>query len=126
MFQNYALIDDKSVKDNLMIVLKEEKLTAQNKLLRMKKALKDVGIEALLENKVYTLSGGEQQRVALARILLKKGKIILADEPTGNLDNRNRDVVLTISKRLKNEGATVVMVSHDHALLEECDELLTL
>ena len=58
--------------------------------------------------------------------MLKKGNIVLADEPTGNLDVDNRDVVLSILKDLKQKGSTVIIVSHDHSLLEECDELINL
>ncbi|MDE6475568.1 MAG: putative bacteriocin export ABC transporter [Erysipelotrichaceae bacterium] len=126
LFQNYALIDDMSVEENLMIVLKHQKLSKREKGERIKQVLEEVSILPLLKNKVYTLSGGEQQRVALARIMLKEGNIILADEPTGNLDVNNRDVVLSILKKLKQNGATVILVSHDHSLLEECDALVNL
>ena len=126
LFQNYALIDDMSVEENLMIVLKHQKLSKRDKDEKIKQVLEEVSILPLLKNKVYTLSGGEQQRVALARIMLKEGNIILADEPTGNLDVNNRDVVLSILKKLKQNGATVILVSHDHSLLEECDALVNL
>lgn len=126
LFQNYALIDDISVEENLLVVLKYTKLSKSEKLNKIEKVLDDLSIRSLLKNKVYTLSGGEQQRVALARIMLKKGNIVLADEPTGNLDVDNRDVVLSILKDLKQKGSTVIIVSHDHSLLEECDELINL
>ena len=126
LFQNYALIDDISVEENLLVVLKYTKLSKSEKLNKIDKVLDDLSIRSLLKNKVYTLSGGEQQRVALARIMLKKGNIVLADEPTGNLDVDNRDVVLSILKDLKQKGSTVIIVSHDHSLLEECDELINL
>lgn len=126
LFQNYALIDDISVEENLLVVLKYTKLSKSDKLNKIEKVLDDLSIGSLLKNKVYTLSGGEQQRVALARIMLKKGNIVLADEPTGNLDVDNRDVVLSILKDLKQKGSTVIIVSHDHSLLEKCDELINL
>ncbi len=126
LFQNYALIDDMTVEENLMIVLKHHKLSRNEKVLKIKQVLEEVSILPLMKNKVYTLSGGEQQRVALARIMLKEGNIVLADEPTGNLDVHNRDVVLSVLKKLKQEGMTVILVSHDHSLLEECDELINL
>lgn len=126
LFQNYALIDDMTVEENLMIVLKHHKLSKHEKILKIKQVLEEVSILPLMKNKVYTLSGGEQQRVALARIMLKEGNIVLADEPTGNLDVHNRDVVLSVLKKLKQKGMTVILVSHDHSLLEECDELINL
>lgn len=126
LFQNYALIDDISVEENLLVVLKYTKLSKSEKINKIEKVLDDLSIKPLLKNKVYTLSGGEQQRVALARIMLKKGNIVLADEPTGNLDVDNRDVVLSILKDLKQKGSTVIIVSHDYSLLEECDELINL
>ncbi len=126
LFQNYALIDDMTVEENLMIVLKHQKISKRERISKIKQVLEEVAILPLLKNKIYTLSGGEQQRVALARIMLKEGNIILADEPTGNLDVNNRDVVLSILKKLKHKGATVILVSHDHSLLEECDELMNL
>ncbi len=75
----------------------------------MEDALKQVGLSCSLKTKVYTLSGGEQQRLALARILLKKCDIILADEPTGSLDRENRDQVIEVLKKLHNEGKTIIV-----------------
>ena len=78
------------------------------------------------KQKVCTLSGGEQQRVALARVLLKPCKIVLADEPTGNLDEDNKRIVFDLFKMLKNDGKTVIIVTHDHDLACKCDYTIQL
>ena len=78
-----------------------------------KDALTSVGLEGFDNRKVFSLSGGEQQRVALAKIILKSPDLILADEPTGSLDADNRDYVLSILKKLNDEGKTIIMVTHD-------------
>ena len=74
--------------------------------------------------KIFTLSGGEQQRVALARVILKKGNIILADEPTGNLDVENTDKVMKILKKLKEDGKLIIIVTHSLSLANECDNVI--
>ena len=78
------------------------------------------------EKKVYTLSGGEQQRIALARAIIKKGNIILADEPTGNLDEENRNIVLDNLIELNKQGKTVIIVTHDPYVAEKCNKIISL
>ena len=68
------------------------------------------------EEKVHTLSGGEQQRVAIARLLLKNPTLILADEPTGSLDSENRDIITSLFQKLHQQGKTIIVVTHDTAL----------
>ena len=83
----------------------------------MKDALSFVGLpEDILKAKVYTLSGGEQQRVAIARLIMKKCNIILADEPTGSLDRKNADMVFDLLDSLNKQGKTIVLVTHDSQL----------
>ena len=108
LFQNFALMENKTVYENLKIVKlqKDSPLNIEN-------ALSRVGLINKKENKVYTLSGGEQQRVALARLILKQCNIILADEPTGSLDKRNAKTVMDILMSLNTEGKTVIFVTHD-------------
>lgn len=86
LFQNFALIDNKTVKENLAIIKKK----SRNSQISLEEALQFVGLASKMNSKVYKLSGGEQQRVALARLMLKKNQIILADEPTGSLDKKKR------------------------------------
>ena len=124
VFQNYALIEEDSVQTNLKLALKYNKVI--DKQAEINRALKLVGLEAYNKKKVFELSGGEQQRLALARIMLKKCEIILADEPTGNLDNKNRDIVFNILKDLNKQGKTIVIVTHDNYIANKCDKIIKL
>lgn len=108
IFQNFALIENKTVQENLELIPKENRTQ-----INVKQALRIVGVEDKLNAKVYTLSGGEQQRVALARLFLKKSEIILADEPTGSLDRKNAEIVMQILEYLNSLGKTLVIVTHD-------------
>lgn len=124
VFQNYALIEEYSVQTNLKLALKYNKVI--DKQAEINRALKLVGLEGYNKKKVFELSGGEQQRLALARIMLKKCEIILADEPTGNLDNKNRDIVFNILKDLNKQGKTIVIVTHDNYIANKCDKIIKL
>ena len=125
IFQNFGLIDTETVKQNLELGLVNQKLTRGQKSERMHAALKQVGLEKMPFNqKVYTLSGGEQQRIALARILLKTPKVIFADEPTGSLDSENSQVVLKTLLNNFDLAATIVIATHDPSVWQECDYLI--
>ena len=125
IFQNFGLIDTETVKQNLELGLVNQKLTRGQKSERMHAALKQVGLEKMPFNqKVYTLSGGEQQRIALARILLKTPKVIFADEPTGSLDSENSQVVLKTLLNNFDPAATIVIATHDPSVWQECDYLI--
>ena len=113
LFQNFALIDDESVKNNLKIALMYHKIAKREWKERIEKVLTYVGLTGYVNKKVYQLSGGEQQRIALARIILKNPDYIYADEPTGNLDIENRNIVLELLEDLKNKGCTIIVVTHD-------------
>lgn len=113
LFQNYGLIENESVMTNLLIACRFIKESRKGKKEVMKKALKDVELSVNLDEKVYKLSGGEQQRLALAKLLIKPSEIILADEPTGSLDSKNRDIVLYNLNKLNKLGKTIVIVTHD-------------
>lgn len=111
VFQNYGLADDRTVKYNLEMAAEFSGKKSDN---NYREALEKVGLNAdYLNQKVYTLSGGEQQRCALARIYLKNYSIVLADEPTGSLDSDNRDKVMEILRSINEEGRTVIVVTHD-------------
>ncbi len=88
--------------------------------------LKSVGIFELAEQTVFTMSGGEKQRVAIARALINGSELILADEPTGSLDTDNKNKILTIFKELTKLGKTIVLVTHDMLLAENCDKIIHL
>lgn len=111
LFQNFVLIEELSVRKNLEFVRK-----ANASGIPIEEALRRVGLLDKIDIKVYTLSGGEQQRVALARLMIKKCNIILADEPTGSLDRKNADHVLSILESLNAEGKTVLIVTHDMSI----------
>lgn len=126
IFQNYALMDTETVDVNLEVALEFQKISKKEKKVLMEDALKQVGLSCSLKTKVYTLSGGEQQRLALARILLKKCDIILADEPTGSLDRENRDQVIKLLQKLHNEGKTIIVVTHDIDLQSSFSRIINL
>lgn len=126
LFQNFALIEDVSVEENLKIPLLYSKKTRKEKQNSMLEALKNVGLGNVLKTKVHALSGGEQQRVAITRILLRPCKLILADEPTGSLDETMRDEVFNILEQLNQKGITIVIVTHDPAIAERCHRTIEL
>lgn len=111
LFQNFALIENQTVKQNLEIV-KQKSRTDHS----IEEVLNLVGLSDKIDQKVYSLSGGEQQRIALARLFLKKCDIILADEPTGSLDKKNAEAVIKLLKTLNDEGKTVIIVTHDEGI----------
>ena len=113
LFQNFALVENKTVRQNLLFVPKKNRTD-----LTIKEVLEAVGIPDKANEKVYKLSGGEQQRVALARLLLKKCDIILADEPTGSLDSNNADAVLNILHKMNEQGRTVIVVTHSEKIIK--------
>ena len=124
LFQNFALVDDETVDYNLELALKYRKENKKEKLILKQNALKKVGLDGFLKKKIYTLSGGEQQRVSIARAILKPNKIILADEPTGSLDESNKLKIIDLLYYLKSTGKTIVIVTHDTYLSECCDRTI--
>lgn len=89
-------------------------------------SLEKVGLTGYENKKIYQLSGGEQQRVALARLMLKPCELVLADEPTGSLDDNNKEIVMNIIKELQNQGKTIILVTHDLSLLKYADKHIQL
>lgn len=126
LFQNYALIDESTVKTNLLVGLKYTKYSESEKKKLIADALGKVGLSGFEDKCIYKLSGGEQQRVAIARIILKPSELILADEPTGSLDPANRDIVLELIRKINSEGKTVLMVSHDDHVVNTADRVIEL
>ncbi len=123
LFQNYALVDQKSVKYNLSIALEHVK---GNKKALIDDALTKVGLKGFENKKIYECSGGEQQRIAIARLLLKPCELVLCDEPTGSLDGDNKQIVLDLLLMLKAQGKTLVIVTHDDELKEIADHIVTM
>lgn len=121
LFQNFALVENKTVRQNLEFIEKKAR-TEQT----VEQVLERVGLSDKIDTPVYKLSGGEQQRVALARLMLKKCSIILADEPTGSLDRENADRVLDILKILNEEGKTIILVTHDERIISMAKRVVNL
>ncbi len=121
LFQNFALIENRTVRENLELIRKKNRTSET-----IPEVLKRVGMEDKEDQKVYTLSGGEQQRVALARLFLKKCSIILADEPTGSLDAGNAETVMKILTDLNREGKTVILVTHDEKIRKMAGRVMEL
>ena len=126
LFQNFALIDEKNVYKNLMLSLQYVKANKKRKIQMIDSVLSKVGLEGYGNRKVFELSGGEQQRVAIARCMLKPCKIVLADELTGSLDINNRDRVLKLLNELNKEGKTIIIVTHDKEVAESCGRIINL
>lgn len=122
LFQSYALVDTATVEQNLAIALGERRGRAG----RFEAALDRVGLGGRGRERVSRLSGGEQQRVALARLLVKSPTVVLADEPTGALDAENAAVVLDVLSELAGHGASVVVATHDESVASWCDGRLHL
>ncbi len=118
VFQDFKLLPDRSVFDNMDFVLKATgwKDTEDRKH-QIEEVLDKVGMKAMAFKMPHQLSGGEQQRVAIARALLNNPDLILADEPTGNLDPQTSVEVMAVLKKINENGKTIIMSTHDYALL---------
>ena len=124
LFQNYALLENETVRKNILIAMKYGKYKSKEDSIN--DALRAVGLEGMGNRKIYTLSGGEQQRVALARLIVKPCQIILADEPTGNLDEENTETVINLLFKMNKQGKTIIMVTHNHSLLHYFNKVINL
>jgi cell division transport system ATP-binding protein len=119
IFQDYKLIPTKTVFDNIAIVLEAMGKKRRFVEKKVRSVLRTVGMENSINSLPPTLSGGEQQRIAVARAIVGDPKIILADEPTGNLDEDSADIVLKLLKRFHTRGATVIIATHDKELIRK-------
>lgn len=118
VFQDFKLLNDRTVYKNLLFVLKATGWKDKDKIdERIKSVLTKVGMQSKEHNLPYQLSGGEQQRIAIARALLNDPELILADEPTGNLDPQTSLEVMALLKEINANGNTILMATHDYALL---------
>ena len=117
VFQNYSLIENKTVYDNLKLITKDKKTITD--------VLEKVGLSSdYLHQKIYELSGGQAQRVAIARMLMKPRKIILADEPTGALDGEIGKEIIRLLLNEKDEDKYVIIATHDPAVYNEVDVII--
>jgi cell division transport system ATP-binding protein len=119
IFQDYKLIPTKTVFDNVAIVLEATGKKRRFIEKKVKSILRTVGMEETLHSLPPSLSGGEQQRIAFARAVVGDPKIILADEPTGNLDEVSADIILELLKTFYIRGATVIIATHDKELIRK-------
>jgi cell division transport system ATP-binding protein len=118
VFQDFKLLPDRSVNENMLFVLKATGwIDASEMQQKINEVLEKVDMKAFASKMPHQLSGGEQQRVAIARALLNDPELILADEPTGNLDPQTSAEVLEVLKKINANGKTVIMATHDYALL---------
>ena len=126
IFQQFYLQPFLSALDNVALPLRLNGVRSASARLRAKELLTKVGLEAKLTSRPAELSGGEMQRVAIARALANNPKVLLADEPTGNLDRENADAVVRICKDLSKEGTTVIVVTHDEKVASEFKRVIYL
>ncbi len=121
VFQDFQLLMDRSVEDNLLFVLKATGWKSEDQMhRRISEVLCAVGMERKAHKMPYQLSGGEQQRIAIARALLNEPEVIIADEPTGNLDNETADGIMKLLTGINSEkGTAIVMVTHNRQIFEK-------
>ncbi|HEX6751362.1 MAG TPA: ABC transporter ATP-binding protein [Longimicrobium sp.] len=126
VFQAFNLIGDLSVKENVELPLTYRGIPASERAQRVKEALEKVGMSHRMGHYPSQLSGGQQQRVAVARAIAGSPSVLLADEPTGNLDSANSEQVMTLLRELHAEGATICMVTHDPRYAEHAQRTVHL
>lgn len=127
LFQSNALISTSSVKDNLMLAMTFSNFSRQEKEQRIKETLEFVGLQNRLNSKINELSGGEQQRIAIVRAILKPGDIVLADEPTGSLDPEMSQKAFDLIQTLRDQfGKTILVVTHNMEQARQCDRIISL
>lgn len=126
IFQSFNLIEDMSVRDNIMLPLNNLNLGRDEKNRRVDEAMRRMGISHRSRHYPSQLSGGQQQRVAIARAIVGRPGLILADEPTGNLDSKNGGEVLQILDELHRDGATIIMVTHSQRDASHADYVINL
>jgi putative ABC transport system ATP-binding protein len=126
IFQNASLIDQDSVEANLRLAQRYTSTPKARRAEERRAALFLVGLEGREKQKVYQLSGGEQQRLSVACLLMHPSELVLADEPTGSLDAENRDAVMALLHNLREQGRTVIVVTHDEAVAAGADRVVVL
>ncbi|MEM1964965.1 MAG: ABC transporter ATP-binding protein [Candidatus Caldarchaeum sp.] len=124
VFQSYNLINRLRVIDNVQLPLTLQDVPVERRKALALKMLREVGLESKAFNKPTQLSGGEQQRVAIARALVTEPSIILADEPTGNLDSKSGAVVVKLLRELTRKGNTVIVVTHNMDVAKAADRIV--
>lgn len=126
VFQNFNLLNKLTAQANVALPLIYAGVGEEERMERAKKALEAVGLGARIEHKPMEMSGGQRQRVAIARALINNPAIIMADEPTGNLDTKSSYEIMDIFKGLNDSGKTVVMVTHEPDIAEQTKRILVM
>ena len=124
VLQDFGLISHRTAIDNVMVPVMFSKRSITEGMRRGKELLNELGIGELKNRKVYQMSGGQKQRVAIARALMNQPKLILADEPSGALDSTTKAEIYSIFEKLKQEGKTIIVVTHDHDIETIADRVL--
>lgn len=125
VFQNFHLEPTYSVYENITLPM-EISGNRQNLKNRAKEVLDMVGMSDYINKKVTTLSGGEQQRICIARAIIQQPEIILADEPCGNLDTYNSNIIMKLLRRISDNGGTVLLITHNSEAAMQTDRIITL
>lgn len=123
VFQLYYLIPQLTVYENLEVPLNYAKIPIKTRDDMISKVLNQLGIEHLIDKNVDNLSGGEKQRVAIARAIINEPRLIIADEPTGNLDNRNTQNIMNLFHDINKTGITIIIVTHDLEVAKQCQKV---
>lgn len=118
VFQSFNLMKRMNLLDNVMLPLVYAKVPRKEREERAKKALERVGLGDRLNHKTNEISGGQTQRVAIARAIVNRPSVIMADEPTGNLDSKTTTEIMKLFRELNEEGTTIVMVTHEPEMAE--------
>ena len=124
VFQKFNLLQKLSAVENVELPMIYQGVPSREMRIRAEEALRSVGLYDRMEHKPYELSGGQQQRVAIARALAAKPPIILADEPTGNLDSKSGKEVMQILKTLHDNGNTIVLITHDNSIANQAERII--
>ena len=126
VFQSFNLLPRTSALDNVALPLIYSGVSRPERLERAKKALEDVGLGNKLFSKPNQLSGGQQQRVAVARSLINNPEIILADEPTGNLDSKTSQEIMDLFTKLNRKGKTIILITHEHDVARHAKRVINI
>lgn len=124
--QNFHLLDDRNVFDNIALPLQYIRMPKKEIKSRVEEVMCDLEIQHTMKRNILTLSGGERQRVAIARAIVKEPSILLADEPTGSLDEKTEESILTIFDELHHKGMTLIIVTHDDSVSSHCQHVYEL
>lgn len=126
VFQSFNLLARTSALNNVALPLVYAGVPKSERLVRAEKALKEVGLESKFSSKPNQLSGGQQQRVAIARSLINNPEIILADEPTGNLDSKTSIEIMGLFEKLNKSGKTIILITHEHDIAKHARRIISI